>query len=314
MLEDGSLNIYWTIQLIVLIEEESDSKGYHHGTNEFSFERLALCHTETAVHHKDASHQIGDIEEHRLQADGGCFGKVACEKGQRVAILVESHPEEDDNGKDKAETDDALLGLGGRKFLHVLRLLSLFFLALIGENMLVRSGKGIVNQDADNQRKASHSKGIVVGISLRNALRLLCPFHNHNGSGWGKHGADIDGHIEEREARVALVGKLWCIIQTAYHHLQVAFEETRTEGDENQRKAHGSSSQHRVAERQREDEITNKHNVNASGHHTAEAKLVSGNTTHDGQEVHHHEECGIDGTGYAGCVTEIGLQIQQEHG
>ena len=39
-----------------------------------------------------------------------------------------------------------------------------------------------------------------------------------------KHGADVDGHVEQTEGRVTLVGILGCIVKVAHQHLQIAFK------------------------------------------------------------------------------------------
>lgn len=42
----------------------------------------------------------------------------------------------------------------------------------------------------------------------------------------GEHGADVDGHIEKGESRVALSAVAGLVVEVAHHHLEVALEET----------------------------------------------------------------------------------------
>ena len=229
---------------------------------------------------------------------------------------MESHPEENDNGKDEAEAYDALLRLGGRKLglcgRGILRLFGLLF--FLRDDMLIGAAEGIVDGDGDNQAQAGYDEGKMVRVCLAHAKLRLSITHHLDGGGGGKHGTDVDGHIEEREATVALVGIFRVVIQTSDHHLEVALEESCAETDENKGETHGRSSNEIAAEGHGKDEITDEHDENSRRHHATEAETVSGNTSDDGEEIDHHEECGIHTTGETRLPAEVGLQEEEEDG
>ena len=86
----------------------------------------------------------------------------------------------------------------------------------------------------------------MVGVVDRRAEVLLCPLHNLHGSRRGKQGTDVNGHVEDREARVALSSILRVVVEVAHHDLEVTLEESRTETDEHQCCQHDDQCQ-RVA-------------------------------------------------------------------
>ena len=227
---------------------------------------------------------------------------------------MEGHPEEDHDGEHQAEADDALLGLGLGKLGSIGgSSVGSLLVALAGEDVLVGGAEGVVDSDTDDQRYASHGKGEVVGIGLADAERGLSPLHDLDGSGRGEHGTDVDGHIEQRETGVALRGIVRTVIETTHHHLEVTLEETRTQGNEDERQTHCGNGNRVLTQRQREHQVAEEHDKDTRGDHTAKAKLVGSDTTNDGQEIDHHEEGGVDRTCRTSGETEVCLQIEQEH-
>ena len=154
----------------------------------------------------------------------------------------------------------------------------------------------------------------MVGLLLAYAERGLCPFHNLDGCGRREHGTDIDSHIEEAEAAVALVGILWCVIELANHNLEVALEESRSETYEHQCHTESYDGRRAGSERNGEQHVADEHDDDARCHHLAKTETVGCDTANDGKEVDHHQECGVDAAGRAGSETEIGLKIKNEYG
>ena len=74
----------------------------------------------------------------------------------------------------------------------------------------------------------------MIGIVARITQCRLGILLDLNGSRRSKQGTDIDGHIEDGETGVALVGILRIIVEITYHHLEISLEETRTETDQQQ--------------------------------------------------------------------------------
>ena len=49
-----------------------------------------------------------------------------------------------------------------------------------------------------------------------------------------EHGAEVDGHVEDGECGIAACAVADIVVEVAYHHLQVAFEESCAHGDQQQ--------------------------------------------------------------------------------
>ena len=154
----------------------------------------------------------------------------------------------------------------------------------------------------------------MVRVGLACAEAGLRPFHNLNGGCRGEHRADIDGHIEEAEAAVALVGILGRVVEAAHHDLQVAFEQARAEAHEDKGKSHGDNSHIIAAHGNGEQQVADEHDEDARRHHFAETETVGCDAADDRQEIHEHQECRINTAGKSRCEPEVGLQIKQEYG
>ena len=59
------------------------------------------------------------------------------------------------------------------------------------------------------------------------------------GHSWSEHSADVDGHVEEAERSITLIGILGVVEQVTYKYLQVALEQTCTDGYKCQASEHG---------------------------------------------------------------------------
>ena len=138
---------------------------------------------------------------------------------------MECHPEEDDDCKDEAERDDALLGLLLGEFLYRC---GIGYGSLLRASLRMTEGAAeqIIDSDRQDQRGTSHSKREVVGIIAGIAQSRLSIFLNLDGCRRGKQGTDIDGHVENGETCIALVLVLRIIVEVAHHHLQVALKES----------------------------------------------------------------------------------------
>ena len=180
--------------------------------------------------------------------------------------------------------------------------------------MSVSALESIIDKDGEDKAYACHSKGKVIGIGLTDTQGLLGIIHNLDGRCRCKHGTDIDGHIEKREATVAFVGKFRSIVQTSDHYLQVALEKTCSEADKKQGHSHSGYGNKVTAKRKGKHKVTDKHDDNTRSHHFAKTETVGSNTTDDREEVNHHQKGGIDDTRSTGSPSEIGLEIEEEDG
>ena len=197
---------------------------------------------------------------------------------------MESHPEEDNNCKDEAKCHDALFGFFLRE---------LFYRSSIGSSSLLRTTlcmtegrtENVIDGDRQDERSASYCKREVVGVVRAIAQRGLCILLNLNGSGRCKQGTDVDGHVENRETRVALVLILRVVVEVAHHDLQVALKQTCTKADEQQSCQHDYQSNGVATQGYREQEIACKHNHNTRSHHATEAELIGHDTTDEREEI-----------------------------
>ena len=112
--------------------------------------------------------------------------------------------------------------------------------------------------------------GVVAGI----AERCLCPFLDSYGCGRCKESTDVDCHVEDGKGRIALAGQLRRVVEVAHHHLQVAFEQSCSEADEEQGCQHGDERYCSSAQGDRQEEVTGKHDYDSDGYHLAIAELV----------------------------------------
>ena len=212
-------------------------------------------------------------------------GKVS----QRQTILVESHPEENHHSKHQAKCDDTFFRLSGRQFFLVRFSLG-FYLFLVSEHLCVSGSAQVVNSHRDDQRKASHTESIVVRLCHAGTHVLLCPVHDsHSGRG-GKEGTNVDGHIEDRECRVALSLILGVIVKVTHHNLQVTLEQARTERYQRQCAQHTSVSNSARTGRNCQQHIAQEHNYDTQRYHLAVTEFIGQNTADKGQEVHEHQE------------------------
>ena len=152
--------------------------------------------------------------------------------------------------------------------------------------------------------------GIVAAITQRNFCILL----DLNGCRRSKQGADIDSHVEDRESRVALVGIFGIVIEVAYHHLEIAFEQSCTKADEQQSCQHHDKGETISSQGYTEQQITCKHNNNTRRHHFAKAKLVGQHTAKEREEVDEHKERTIDGACQSGRQSVVCSQEKGEDG
>ena len=235
------------------------------------------------------------------------------EVGEREAVLVECHPEEDHDGVDQNESGDALACLLGSELLGGGSSCGSFLL-LVAFHVAEGAAEGIVDGNGENQRHASHSEGEVVGVCAAEAQIFLCPFHDFHSSGGGKEGADIDSHIENREARIATRGVLGLVIEVADHHLQVALEEAGAKADQQQGGKHSGQCHTAATKRHGQQQVAEEHDEDADGDHAAKAELVGHDTAHEGEEINEAEEGAVDDAGNGFRETKVLAQEESEDG
>ena len=288
MLKNGRRDVHAVGTVEELINQQPDGCRSNAAPDAFGFGAAIAKYAEQRIHQHSHSHQVDDVECHGLYAGRDGIDKFVGKVGQCQTVLVECHPEKDDHGKHQAERHNAFFGLLGTEFGHFGAGGSLLFHGAF--HMLEPRTARVVNRYRKNQRCARHGKSKVVRVVDTCAERRLRPIHNFDGCRRSKHGADVDGHVEERKCGIAAIGILRVVVQIAHHHLQIAFEQACAQRDEQQRRnhenhrhddaaivdaAHGNSQQH----------ITQKHNENADGYTFTVTDFVGKNATDQRQEI-----------------------------
>ena len=151
---------------------------------------------------------------------------------------MESHPEEDYHGKHQTQGYHALGRLLLTQFWLRAGSLSLVGLTLATLYMTEGAAEDIVDGNRQNKRSTGDGKGEVITIVHACAKVLLRPLHDTYSCRRCKQRTNIDGHVEQREARITLVSILRVIVKVAHHHLEVTFEKSRSEADEHQSHQH----------------------------------------------------------------------------
>ena len=180
--------------------------------------------------------------------------------------------------------------------------------------MAERGTRQVVDSDGEDERRTSHGKGEVVRVVDADAEVLLRPLHDFHGYRGCEEGADIDGHVEDGEAGVSLVGILRVVVKVAYHHLEVALEHTRSEADEQQGGQHDDECERVTAERHGEQHVAGEHDHDAPGDHLAKAELIGHPATDEGKEIDEHEEIAVDFACPAGIKAVVSTQKQCKDG
>ena len=129
-----------------------------------------------------------------------------------------------------------------------------------------------------------------------------------------EQGTDVDGHVEDRESGVTLCCILRVVIEITHHHLQVALEESCTQGDEYQRTNHGCHTHRIIAGGDGEAHVAYKHDYDTGGYHLAKSELVGEDAADDGQEIHQGEEARENVGCHCGSESELCLQKQGKDG
>ena len=139
-------------------------------------------------------------------------------------------------------------------------------------------------------------------------------FEGDCGSGC-KHGSEVDGHVEEREGRVATVGVAAVVVKVAHHHLKVAFEQAGTGGDEQQ----GCEENHEGGVGAdggggRHEGVAYKHYGYTCENAFIEAPAVSEPSSQYGHEIHKSQEDRVDLARPGGVESEFCLKEEEEYG
>ena len=129
----------------------------------------------------------------------------------------------------------------------------------------------------------------------------------------GKHRADVDGHVEKAEAIVAESAVFGLVVEVAHHHLEIALEQARSNGNQGQSREHGDfggGCGHRYGQQQ----VAEKHHDDSRADHLAITETVGQHTTYEGHEVDATEEDAVNITSLCLVVAELGLQEEHEDG
>ena len=265
---------------------------------------------EEGVDDGDDGDEVPYIERHGRKAAGAALGKFISKVGEGQPVLVERHPEEDDDGKDQEQGQHALFGLLGGEGVHNLLLLSLGMAAF---DMTEPAPEGIVDGDRDNQGHARHGKGEMVG-GIAVEAQSDGPFTNLDGRCRGEKGADVDGHVEERETAVPLGGILGIVVQVTDHHLEVALEQAGAEADQQQGREHAHEGDGAASERNGKEQVAQEHDEDAGRDHLPETEFVGEDTADQREEIDQHQERAVNGSGGSGGEAEVRPEEKGEDG
>ena len=157
-----------------------------------------------------------------------------------------------------------------------------FLLVLLGAafHMFEPAAESVVDSDGNNQGNAGYGEGEVVG-GVPVEAQADGPFADLDGRGRGEQGADVDGHVEEGESGIALGRKLGLVVKVAHHHLQVSFEESCPESDQEQGGNHADERHGTAAQRDGQQQVAEEHDNDAGGDHFPETELVGQDATHE---------------------------------
>ena len=171
-------------------------------------------HPEECVNEDCYKHEVDDIKRHRLHTCYDRCNKLIGEVSKGQTVLVEGHPEEQDDSKNKAECHDTFLGLLGGQFFHFLTTGSRLFSGVL--HMLEPRATSVIDSDTEYQRSASYREGEVQPSFDKQYVRdwLTSPE-----SGWDKKSGELPPELPEdviaktRDRYIAayeqLTGKVW---------------------------------------------------------------------------------------------------------
>ena len=92
--------------------------------------------------------------------------------------------------------------------------------------------------------------------------------------GRGEHGADVDGHIEQREGGIALRGILRVVIEVAHQDLEVTLEQAGADGNKGEGADHQGDAERVGGGRDGEAQVTGEHHRDTGHDALAVADLV----------------------------------------
>ena len=106
----------------------------------------------------------------------------------------------------------------------------------------------------------------------------------------GEHCADVDRHVEKAESGIPLGGVFRVVVEVAHHHLEVAFEQSRADGDQGKGAEHQDFPGQVRRGRYGEAEISEEHHSNSDGYASSVSDLVGEHSSEQRHEVHARQE------------------------
>ncbi len=166
-----------------------------------------------------------------------------------------------------------------------------------------------VDIPAGQQRVAEAGEVGVIGVALHLDEGVAHPY----GYEGGDAAADVDEHVEDLEARVALVAVFGVVIELSDDGLQVSFEESVSESDYQERAQgdplggdEGGNCQEGVAQ-------AHDHKAGDDGALVV-LGLVGDHTADEGEDVDGAVECGVERAGLASVEVELRHEEQRQDG
>ena len=309
-------------RLAVLVEREPEEDG-------------------DAEHGEQSGHTLLDLLGHGMLLFSGVFDALSGDLLARLRELVLGSQEDEQRGQHGDGRDDErpvdtrveYLHIVGAELSGVGRHGAADDRRLRGLDEFLGSGHGRFS--ADELMAQSRHVGIV-----DKAAAAEPPLAEHRGDERGDHAADVDEHIEDLETGVTLVlGDLQSlgallgflgfklVVEFTDQGLQVAFEQTVTEGDTEQGDAGedqdappaavavGHHAAHLAEERNGQGHVTGRHDEQTDlDGAVVVLRPVGDQTAHQGQDVNAEIEERVDQAGRSVGQTELRDQEEQQHG
>ena len=116
---------------------------------------------------------------------------------------------------------------------------------------------------------------------------LVC---DGGGGGRSEHRTDVDGHIEQAERAVPFGCVPWIIVKVADQNLEIAFEQSRSDGDQQERAEHHDDSKAVGGGRNRKHKVPEEHHADARHDAFSESDFVREPSSHDRHKIDRREE------------------------
>ena len=129
-----------------------------------------------------------------------------------------------------------------------------------------------------------------------------------------EHCTNVDGHVEQAERGITLIGILGIIIQVTHQHLQVSLEQAGSYCNQSQSGKQCPFVNHLGCHWNGQSQITENHHECAYGDALAVTYFIGNDTTQQGHEI---DSCKKNCIHLSGCVlipAELGSHVESKDG